>query len=134
MTKAIFKKANFVLLTLSIICLGVFLWLSNNYKDNIILWFFVPLVIFSYIYSVYDFFKNKRNFSNEKIDYFFIKEVFNLVWKTDKSAVLSFICQEIVFISIAFLYYYGYLVIPFCFFTFTNFIQTSIEKVDKKTI
>lgn len=134
MTKDIFKKVNFSLLTISMVSLGIFLWLSDNYKDNFILWCLVPLVVISYIFTCWFFFKEKKLFKDEPIDVSYICEVFSMSWKMDKSSILSFIFQELAFIFIIIFYNYGFLVIPFCFYTFTNFIETFVNKFDKKRI
>ena len=134
MTKNIFRNINFSLMMVSISFLFMFLWLSDNCKDNVILWIFLPLLAVNLIYMTYQFIKDKSSFPDEVINFEFIFSVFKTSWEVDRSSVINIFLQEFCFIMLIYLYNYGYLIIPFCIFTLTNFVQSFVEKTDKKRI
>lgn len=57
MTKNKLKTINVITLIISLICIIIFLVLSNNYKDNILLWIFFPLMVISFLIAIREYFK-----------------------------------------------------------------------------
>lgn len=128
MTKNTLNKVNFSLLTIAMISLGIFLWLSDNYKDNFILWIFIPLVLISYAYTTYVFLKEKNEVSDEIITLNMIVDGLKKTWKTNKSAIWNLLFQLTLFVILVFIYNYGLLIIPMFIYTITNFIYSLVKK------
>ena len=128
MTKNTLNKVNFSLLTIAMISLGIFLWLSDNYKDNFILWILIPLVLISYAYTTYVFLKEKNEVSDEIITLNMIVNGLKKTWKTNKSAIWNLLFQLTLFVILVFIYNYGLLIIPMFIYTITNFIYSLVKK------
>ena len=128
MTKNTLNKVNFSLLTIAMISLGIFLWLSDNYKDNFILWILIPLVLISYAYTTYVFLKEKNEVSDEIITLNMIVDGLKKTWKTNKSTIWNLLFQLTLFVILVFIYNYGLLIIPMFIYTITNFIYSLVKK------